>query len=143
MLKKYLVVFIMVAAFLLAGASCVTATPISLTEEEEAAMANEPALTQAEIDLFITFGPEMVAAGQSPEEDAMDKVSQKAGWSRIRTAYVGSKIGLGYSLIIDPEGTRSIVDTGLIPPNYLPTENEQELIKQNFEALDKMIQSTK
>ena len=141
MIRKYLVVSLIAAALCLTGASYVAATPISLTETEEAAMANEPALTQAEIDQFIAFGPELVAAGESPEEDAVDKVSQKAGWSRIRTAYIGSKIGLGYSMLIDPEGTRAIVDMGLIPPGYMPTESEQELIKQNFEALDKMIQS--
>lgn len=139
MLIKYIRPLAFIIAVGLLPLGLAVAAPISLTEDEEAAMTQEPPLTQTDIDQFIQFGPELMAAGESEAEDAVDTVSAKIGWSRIRTAYIGSKIGLGYSLLKDPEGTMAIVEMGLILESYLPTDTERELIENNLDALDNML----
>lgn len=139
MLKKIIISFVLaLAVFAAATAGNVGATPLELSVEEEALLNKEPPLTQKEIETFIEIAPKLMAAGESPDENAIMRVTAPLGWTKVRTVYIGAKVGLGYAMLTDPEQTLLLLENGLLPESYFPTEEEFELLKQYAGPLNEL-----
>lgn len=134
--KKGFAILALVLVIALSAFTSAPAATIKMTEELTAAFANEPPLTAEEVEVFIAHLPEFMAAGQDPAEDAVMKVAAPLGWSDVRTAYISTKVGIGYTMLLDPQSIQGLVEMELIPAASVPTPAELELIKQRQSALD-------
>ena len=134
MLKKCFIVAVF-GLFMTYGAAFAGTTP-ELQEQaiaaELAAMANEPPLTQADIDTFMKMLPKIEEAGNSPE--AIFKLYQDNGVSPQRFAMIGSKMTVG--LMMAQGVTREqVVASGQFLEFMIPSDAEVAIVKNNMEAI--------
>lgn len=108
----------------------------SLPPDTAAALAQEPSLTQADIDAFILYGPTLIRASRTNDVDAADTALASAGWSTIHGSYVVSKISNGYAISVQPQMARAMLESAGMPDVLTPTAAELKLIKQNLSALN-------
>jgi hypothetical protein len=97
-----------------------------------AAMANQPPLTQADIDAFIELSPKMAAAAN--DQAAVLKLVQESGIAPERLGLISTKISIGFALA---QGmTREQMSAnGQVPEFMFPSDAETALIKENTNAI--------
>ena len=136
--KLPLLTAFIIAACLLSYTIAPAATPIVLTPAEEAALAKEPPLAQADVDAFIAYGPALIKAFNLNDAQTAETVLNRTGWSKTRSSYVISKISYGYAVAIQPRAAKTMLESAGIPAVLMPSATELELIKQNMPALDEI-----
>lgn len=106
------------------------------SEENEniAILLAEPPLTQADIDAFVKYAPELY---KLPEGDdaAAQKILDKASWTDVRLAYVAFKIAAATSIKMDPSSA-AIFEAMM--PEMMPLPEEQALVEKNLAQILKV-----
>lgn len=128
MLKKLLPVLALALTLALAAAPAFAQegeADEAFTAEELAALAKEPPLTQADIDIFMKIA-------EVPEPEA-DKAVAESGLSEIRMALVLTKVSLG--MMIASGVPSEMILTDEVPKVLQPSASEIELIKNNLDKL--------
>ena len=108
-----------------------THAAITLTPEEEVLMEKEPALNQADLEVFLEYLPRLMEAGEAADEAPVLEIIKETGWSKIKVASYASKVSLGYTCLEDPDGYNEFKALGFMPEAYFPTAEEIDLVKQN------------
>lgn len=102
----------------------------------ESALANEPPITQQDIDTFVKIGPDMVKAATANDQAKAAELLGQAGWSEIRGSYVTAKISNAYAISLYPDMATSMLRDAGMPEVLMPTEAELKLVQQNRATLD-------
>lgn len=97
----------------------------AFTTEELAALAKEPPLSQADIDIFIKIA-------EASDADS-DKVVADSGLSEARMALVLTKVSLG--MMIASGVPSEMILTDEVPKVLQPSAAEIDLIKSNLDKL--------
>lgn len=134
-MKKYIIVFTLL---LLAGLGVNAAAQQELTVAEvQAAWANEPALTQDDIDKYMAVWPKaMDVAREGFVKEDFSPIFQSVGWNDIHGSYVAAKMNMALTLIDAPTLKDKL--TAAMPASAMPTETELELVKQNYATIMEM-----
>ena len=101
--------------------------------EVAAALEKETPLTQADVDVYLQFLPQMNEMMANPA--GITDFYTKAGWSEVRFSYVMTKVGLGLALVNG--ATAQQLEMDQLPKVLHPSEAELELIRKNNDALQK------
>ncbi len=124
--------------------NCGTGMAGTEAEEMAAAMAqaqtmfaNEPPLTQADIDAFATMAPKV--SGVAADPNAIFQLYQENNISPQRFAIISSKISLGLSMA-NGMTRDQIAQSGINVDIMAPDEAELALITKNAPALTKALQ---
>jgi hypothetical protein len=125
MFKKLLLTLALTLALALSSAPGFAQSDEAFTAEELAALAKEPPLSQADIDIFIKIA-------EAPE-DKSDKVVAESGLSETRMVLVLTKISLG--MMIASNVPSELILTDEVPKVLHPSESELNLIRQNLDKL--------
>lgn len=97
-----------------------------------AAMADQPALTQADIDAYIKLAPQAAAAGA--DQAAVMKAYEESGLSPERLGTIATKITLGMAMA--QGATREQLGAGGQTPDVMfPNDAEAALIAENLPAI--------
>lgn len=126
MFKKLLLTLALTFALTLSGAPAF-AQDVEFTAEELAALAKEPPLSQADIDIFIK-----IAEAADTSDGAADKVLAESGLSEVRMTMVLTKVSLGMLIASNVPSELLLSE---VPPVLQPTEAEIELIKNSLDKL--------
>ena len=130
MLRTYFVAALM-ALFLACGA-VQAGDQDAAVAAAMAQMANEPALTQADIDAFVKIIPNVEEAMEDPQSAI--KLYQDNNIEPQRFGVISSKITIG--LMLDQGITREQLESsGQVPAFMIPNEAELALIKKNEAVL--------
>lgn len=127
--------------------TCLCAAPASMAQSNdydamlETVFADEPPLTQVDIDNFIKIGPDMVQAANANSIANAAKTLQQVDWTEKRGSYVTAKICNAYAIYLSPEMAKSMLENAGMPEFLLPTDSEMALVQKNIEALDKIFLS--
>ena len=133
MFKKLLLVFGLMLA--LSAAPMATAQVPTTEAEVLAAFAKEGPLTQKDIDGYITMLPKMqAAAGDQAKAEAVFKES---GFSEIRGAYVGGKMGIAMMMVQLGDQADAVLSQQQVPDALKPSKEEIELVKKNMDKITK------
>lgn len=134
-MKKFIAWPVMVFMVFLCWASFSFAQQNTNTAEENMAiLLAEPPLTQADIDAFVKYAPELYKLPEGDDEGAQ-KILQKAGWTDVRSAYVAFKIAAATSIKTDPS---SAVIFEAMMPEMMPLPAEQALVGKNMDQILKV-----
>lgn len=134
MLRKFFAA-VLLTSFVACGA-VFAGTDAELEEqamaEAMAAMANEPPLTQADIDAFLTMAPQVEEVMN--DQDAILKLYQDNNMNPQRFGFVGGRISIG---ILMAQGiTREQLEAvGQFPEFMFPNADEVALINQNLDEI--------
>lgn len=109
------------------------APAVSFAQEMDAALAQEPPLTQADVDGYIKILPKFPAAAGDPA--AVVKLKKETGWTETHFIYVTKKMGLAYALAMGMSAEELEMDK--IPQALRPSKVEVTLVKKNLPALQK------
>lgn len=134
-MRKFMLFTVLIMAVFLSYTTAPAAT-LTLSSAEETALALEPPLTQTDIDAFITYGSLLIQASRTNNVELASTIFDRAGWNKIRSSYVVSKISNGYAINFQPQIAESMLKNIGMPAVLIPTATELELIKQNMHALD-------
>lgn len=127
--------------------TCLCAVPASMAQSNdhaammEAVFAEEPPLTQTDIDNFLKIGPDMVKAALANDTASAAKALKQVNWTETRGSYITAKISNAYAIQLNPEMARSMLESAGMPKFLLPTDSELALVQSNIAALDKIFLS--
>lgn len=108
--------------------------------EAMAAMANEPPLTQADIDAFLKMAPQAEAVMSDPA--ATVKLYQDNNMTPQRFGVVGGKISVG--VLLSQGVTREqLASFGQFPEYMVPNDDEVALIGKNIETIMQVMEGIK
>ena len=134
MLRKYFIVALF-GLFMISGAAFAGA-PTEAQEQaiaaEMAKMANEPPLTQADIDTFMKMLPKVEEVGNDPE--AIFKLYQDNGVSPQRFAMIGTKMTVGM-MMAQGVTREQVAASGQFLDFMIPSDDEIAIVKNNMEAI--------
>lgn len=123
-------------AFALVCGAAAAATPAEQQAQAMAALAQQPPLSQADLDAFVKMVPEISKVMNDP--NAIMKLYQDNGVSPERFALVSSKITIGF--MMNQGMTKDqILATGQVPEVMIPNDAELALIKKSQDALGKAL----
>jgi hypothetical protein len=129
MLKKIFAVAAFCLALTCASASAADAQEQAIADAM-AAMAKQPALTQADVEAYLAFASMDAANSRDPE--AIKKAFEEVGLSAERFGYVAMKITLGMAL--SQGATREQLSAGS-PEFMIPNDEELAIINDNLPAI--------
>lgn len=110
------------------------ADDIEIDETLAAALAQEAPLTQADIDKFIRYFPELDRAAD--DDAATQKILRQAQWTKTRMVYVVFKIGYTLTMLEEPESEAFFQS---FFPEFMPLESERALIQHNIDKVSALI----
>lgn len=135
MLKTLFVVLIMVT-FGLFHSGKALADDIEIDEALTTALAQEAPLTQADIDKFIKYFPEL--DNVDGDDIAQQNILRQAQWTETRMIYVVFKVGYTLVMLEEPD-SEAFFQTFF--PEFMPLESERVLIQQNIEKVSALIEN--
>lgn len=134
MLRKFFAAVLLVS-FVACGAAF-AASEAELQQqaiaEAMAAMANEPPITQADIDAFLTMAPQADAVMNDPV--ATVKLYQDNNMTPQRFGVIGGKISIGI-LLSQGITKEQLASFGQFPDYMVPNDAEQALIDKNIDTI--------
>jgi hypothetical protein len=102
---------------------------VAQAQVNPADFANEPALTDKDVDIFIgftQFTAQSMKAGTTPVQADLDKFASDNGITTTRLIYLTSKIGTAYAISLNPTAKDAV--TAQMPDYLKPTEAELNLV---------------
>lgn len=120
------------------GSGNALAEDLEIDDAMSAALLAEPPLTQADIDKFIKYFPEIENADAAGDDAALQKILQEAQWTEIRMNYVIFKTGYTCVMLQEPESEEFF---RTFFPEFMPSDDERALIKQNIEKVGDLIEN--
>lgn len=103
--------------------------------EVQAAWANEPPLTQADIDSYVKILSQLMDIARAEfDREAFLPVFEQAGWNVVHGSYVLAKMNMALTLLEVPELEAKF--SKAMPKNALPTAAEKELVRQNLNRIE-------
>lgn len=103
----------------------------------QAAWVQEPPLDQTDIDNYILVWPRLMDFAQKDliKED-FRPFFQEVGWNDVHGSYVLTKMNLALILLEAPELEAKLKLS--MPDNALPSAAESELVKHNYDRINRM-----
>lgn len=95
--------------------------------------AGQAAITQADIDAYVTVFPKVQAAAMQQDAAATLAAFKEVGFDDIRGAYVFSKIGTAYAISTNPSMAEMV--TSQLPDSLKPTQAEIDLVTKNQDKI--------
>ena len=135
MFRKLLLVFTLALSLtsLPAASAFAQAPGQQIPPEMAAALEKEGPLTQADVDVYLQFLPQMNKMMADPA--SVTDFYSKAGLSEVRFSYLVTKIGLGLALVNGATAEQLSMDQ--LPKVLHPSEAELDLVRKNNDALQK------
>ena len=135
MLKKLMLVFGLMLAL--------SAAPIAMAQmpaneaEALAAFAKEGPLTQKDIDNYLKVLPK--AQEMSADQTKAAAILKDAGFTEIRGAYVGAKVGIAMMMAQLGDQADAMLAQQQVPDVLKPSKEEVDLVGKNLDKIQKAV----
>jgi hypothetical protein len=109
---------------------------IAQAQVDPAEFANQPALTEKDIELFIAFTKftgEAMKSGKPPEQADIDKIAADNGVTTTRLIYATSKIGNISAIVANPAAKDAVL--AQLPDYFKPSDDEIKLVTDHQQDL--------
>lgn len=135
MLKTLIAILIIVITGLCHSGKAL-AYDIEIDDALAAALAREAPLTQADVDKFIKYFPELDRV--AGDDAATQNILRQAQWTETRMVYVVFKIGYTCVMLEEPE-SKDFFQAFF--PEFMPLESERALIQQNIDSVSTLVKN--
>lgn len=134
MIKKTVTALALAMILVLGASSAFAQLPNfgAIPPEAMKELANEPPMTQADIDIYLKVLPELGKAMQDPS--AVEKIQKSSGLSEARLGLVLTKVSLAQAMSLGM--TLEQLNAGSLPDAMKPTDADVELVKKNMDKIN-------